>query len=143
MSPRPIILAVVLVPLVASARPKTVHREVDAKTAYETFVYHRKDGFRHFRVLDARPAEKRAEAIPGSITLPVEAAARRAALEKLPSRGVAYLVYCGDGTRSAAVMGEMKDLFFVEVYSLKGGFPAWKRGGYPVTKVPTPKKPTN
>ncbi len=54
---------------------------------------------------------------------------------------MAYLVYCGDGKRSAAVMGEMKELSFVEVYSLKDGFPAWKRRGYPVTKVPPAQKP--
>jgi|GEM_PF-1068098 len=49
-------------------------------------------------------------------------------------RNKRYLVYCASGVRSAKTLRIMKGLGFVYVYNMLGGYSAWSRAGYPVTR---------
>lgn len=45
-----------------------------------------------------------------------------------------YLLYCRTGKRSALVMQMMRDMGFVSVSDLAGGYNAWLAAGFPVGK---------
>jgi sulfur-carrier protein adenylyltransferase/sulfurtransferase len=55
----------------------------------------------------------------------------------LPDRSQAIVVYCAGGTRSALAAKTLQDLGYTDVYSMAGGFNAWKNNGFPFV---TPEK---
>jgi molybdopterin/thiamine biosynthesis adenylyltransferase/rhodanese-related sulfurtransferase len=55
----------------------------------------------------------------------------------LPDRGQSIVVYCAGGTRSALAAKTLQDLGYTDVYSMAGGFNAWKNNGFPFV---TPEK---
>jgi phage shock protein E len=46
-----------------------------------------------------------------------------------------YFIYCAAGVRSGKTADMMSDLNFQKIYTLEGGFDAWKAAGLPV-KIP-------
>ena len=55
----------------------------------------------------------------------------------LPDRNQSIVVYCAGGTRSALAAKTLQDLGYTDVYSMAGGFNAWKNNGFPFV---TPEK---
>jgi len=49
----------------------------------------------------------------------------------LPDKNQAIVVYCAGGTRSALAAKTLQDLGYTDVYSMAGGFNAWKNNGFP------------
>jgi molybdopterin/thiamine biosynthesis adenylyltransferase/rhodanese-related sulfurtransferase len=49
----------------------------------------------------------------------------------LPDKSQAIVVYCAGGTRSALAAKTLQDLGYTDVYSMAGGFNAWKNNGFP------------
>ncbi|TNE46027.1 MAG: rhodanese-like domain-containing protein [Deltaproteobacteria bacterium] len=82
-------------------------------------------------VLDIRtPAEYNGGHLANAINIDYYAQDYRDKLSKL-DKNKAYLIYCASGGRSGNSMSIFRDLGFVEVYNMLGGFTAWKRDGYP------------
>src|SRR4029453_17812976 len=69
--------------------------------------------------------------IPGAIHIPrgfLESRIERAA----PDSTRPVLLYCSAGNRSAFAAKTLTELGYEDVASLAGGFPDWKRNGFPV-----------
>ena len=85
-------------------------------------------------VLDVREPDELGEGVlPGAIAIPrghlesrVEAA--------LPERTAPVVVYCAGGARSVFAARTLRDLGYLDVRSLAGGFAAWKAAGRPVVR---------
>jgi rhodanese-related sulfurtransferase len=119
---------------------KTVYRQIPVTVAYDYYRYHAAQAFKHFEVLDVRPADRRGgEAIKSARALPFLGEASRKAFEALDGRK-AYMLYCADGKRAAQAMAMMRELHFREVYNIEGGFAAWKSKKYPTERVPPPRR---
>ena len=48
-----------------------------------------------------------------------------------PQRDAEVILYCAGGTRSALAARSLRELGYTNVKSVKGGFGAWKRAGFP------------
>ncbi len=85
-------------------------------------------------LLDLRePAEFEGGRMPNAIHIPLGQLGNRGdELGKLVARPV--VVYCERGGRSGAAVSALSKLGFKEIYSLAGGFKAWKDAGLPVEK---------
>jgi rhodanese-related sulfurtransferase len=85
-------------------------------------------------LLDLRePAEFEGGRMPNAIHIPLGQLGNRSdELGKLVARPV--VVYCERGGRARAAVSALSKLGFKEVYSLAGGFKAWKDAGLPVEK---------
>jgi sulfur-carrier protein adenylyltransferase/sulfurtransferase len=82
-------------------------------------------------VLDVREQDEYVQGyIPGARWIP------RGYLElriedAVPDRERPVVVYCASGTRSVLAARSLRELGYTNVTSLRGGFTAWKRAGYP------------
>ncbi len=86
-----------------------------------------------FLVLDVRnPEETAGGTIPGALLIPLDQLERRH--EEIPGEGMALLVTCAMGMRSAAACELLSSLGYGRLYNLSGGMGAWTG---PV-EVPTP-----
>ena len=85
-------------------------------------------------LLDVRePKEYDGGRLPKAIHIPLsQLGSRGQELAKLTGRPV--VVYCERGTRSRLAGGTLAKQGFADVYSLIGGFRAWKSAGLPVEK---------
>lgn len=85
-------------------------------------------------VLDVRePKEYEGGRLPNAIHIPLsQLGSRSPELAKLAGRPL--VVYCDRGTRSRMAAGKLAKLGFKDLYSLIGGFRAWKSAGLPVEK---------
>lgn len=85
-------------------------------------------------LLDVREAkEYEGGQLPNAIHIPLSQLAQRGQeLAKLTSRPV--VVYCDRGVRSRMAAGTLSKQGFADLYSLTGGFRAWKSAGLPVEK---------
>jgi rhodanese-related sulfurtransferase len=71
--------------------------------------------------------------LPNAVHIPLSQLGSRAGeLAKLAGRPV--IVYCASGQRSRMAGGALAKAGFADVYSLAGGYRAWKDAGLPVTK---------
>ncbi|MBL4632725.1 MAG: molybdopterin-synthase adenylyltransferase MoeB [Kofleriaceae bacterium] len=50
--------------------------------------------------------------------------------EAVSNRDTEIVIYCAGGTRSALAVKSLAEMGYKRLYSLKGGFGAWKRNGY-------------
>jgi rhodanese-related sulfurtransferase len=50
----------------------------------------------------------------------------------VPDRGAEIILYCGGGYRSALAADNLQRMGYSEVYSMAGGWKAWKESGAPV-----------
>ncbi|BBB23056.1 rhodanese domain protein [Abyssogena phaseoliformis symbiont OG214] len=81
-------------------------------------------------LLDVREKrERKAGYIAGDIHIPL--ASVKGKLSSLDKRKK-ILVYCRSGSRSAHIAGLLTRNEFENVYSLKGGFQAWKKAKLPI-----------
>ena len=91
-------------------------------------------------VLDVRePDEYAAGHLTGAVSVP------RGLLEfKLSStpamtpRDLKVVVYCKSGGRAALAAAAMKDMGYLQVVSLAGGFDGWLAAGFPVVRLEQP-----
>jgi len=84
--------------------------------------------------LDVRePKEYEGGRLPHAVHIPLSQLAGRAQeLAKLAGRPL--VVYCDRGNRSRMAGGQLAKQGFADIYSLSGGFRAWKSAGLPVEK---------
>ncbi len=87
-------------------------------------------------LLDVRdPDEQVSGCMAGALLLPRTALAARAA-ELLPDRQAPVVTYCGRGLRSVLAAQSLLEMGYTNVYSLRGGFSAWREAGQAAV-VPT------
>lgn len=80
-------------------------------------------------VVDVRTPEEFAEGyIPGAQNINFNAPDFEQKISAL-DRNKTYFVYCKAGTRSAKAVSKMSELGFTSLYSLDGGYMAWKEKG--------------
>lgn len=53
--------------------------------------------------------------------------------EKIPDKSAEVILYCGGGFRSALAADVLQHMGYKNVYSLAGGWKAWKESGAPTT----------
>jgi rhodanese-related sulfurtransferase len=53
---------------------------------------------------------------------------------KVPDKSSELILYCGGGYRSALVADVLQQMGYTNVYSMAGGWKAWKESGAPVIK---------
>lgn len=53
---------------------------------------------------------------------------------KVPDKSAKIVLYCGGGSRSALAADSLQKMGYTNVYSLSGGFKAYKDAGLPATK---------
>ncbi len=54
---------------------------------------------------------------------------------KAPDKGAELILYCGGGYRSALAADALQRMGYREVYSMAGGWKAWREAGAPVEGV--------
>ncbi|MEP6635268.1 MAG: rhodanese-like domain-containing protein [Acidobacteriota bacterium] len=54
--------------------------------------------------------------------------------EQFPDKSTELILYCGGGFRSALAADVLQELGYNNVYSMAGGWKAWKDAGAPTTK---------
>jgi rhodanese-related sulfurtransferase len=52
---------------------------------------------------------------------------------KVPDKSTELILYCGGGLRSALAADVLQQMGYTNVYSMAGGWKAWKDSGAPVT----------
>ncbi|SRR5579885_1461689 len=52
--------------------------------------------------------------------------------ERIPDPGAEIVLYCGGGFRSALAADNLQKMGYTNVWSMDGGFRAWKEKGYPL-----------
>jgi rhodanese-related sulfurtransferase len=52
---------------------------------------------------------------------------------KVPDKSTELILYCGGGYRSALAADVLQKMGYTKVYSMAGGWKAWKESGAPVT----------
>ncbi len=53
--------------------------------------------------------------------------------EQVPDKATELILYCGGGFRSALVADVLQSMGYSNVYSMAGGWKAWKESGAPTT----------
>lgn len=54
--------------------------------------------------------------------------------EQVPDKSTELILYCGGGYRSALAADMLHRMGYINVYSMAGGWKAWKESGAPVLK---------
>ena len=54
--------------------------------------------------------------------------------EKVPDKSTELILYCGGGYRSALAADVLQKMGYSNVYSMAGGWKAWKESGAPITE---------
>jgi rhodanese-related sulfurtransferase len=85
-------------------------------------------------LLDVRePKEFSGGKLPNAIHIPLSQLGNRVSeLAKFVARPI--VAYCDTGRRSRTAAGTLEKAGFKEIYTLQGGFAAWKKDGLPVEK---------
>jgi len=52
--------------------------------------------------------------------------------EKVPDKSTEVILYCGGGFRSALAADVLQDMGYTNVFSMAGGWKAWKDSGAPI-----------
>lgn len=52
--------------------------------------------------------------------------------ERVPQKDAELILYCGGGYRSALAVDNLQSMGYTNVYSMAGGWKAWKEAGAPV-----------
>ena len=55
--------------------------------------------------------------------------------EKVPDHGAEIILYCGGGYRSALAADALQKMGYRNVFSMAGGWKAWKEAGLPIDEV--------
>jgi rhodanese-related sulfurtransferase len=91
-------------------------------------------------VLDVRePDEYAAGHLPGAVSVPRGLLEfKLSATPAMTPRDLKVVVYCKSGGRAALAAASMKDMGYLQVVSLVGGFDGWQSAGYPVVRPEQP-----
>jgi rhodanese-related sulfurtransferase len=54
---------------------------------------------------------------------------------KIPDKTSKIILYCGGGFRSALSADNLQKMGYTNVYSMDGGYRAWKEANFPITEV--------
>jgi rhodanese-related sulfurtransferase len=111
-----------------------VQRRVSPVKDVGTFNVTHMINHRDALLVDVRdPKEYEAGRIPNALNIPLaQLAGRSDELARHTARPV--IAYCARGNRSRSAGSTLQKLGFAEIYSLSGGFQAWKSAGLPVEK---------
>ena len=52
--------------------------------------------------------------------------------QQIPDKGAELILYCGGGYRSALAADNLQHMGYTNVYSMAGGWKAWKEAGAPI-----------
>jgi rhodanese-related sulfurtransferase len=52
--------------------------------------------------------------------------------ERIPDKSTEVILYCGGGYRSALVADVLQEMGYTNVFSMAGGWKAWKESGAPI-----------
>ncbi len=55
-------------------------------------------------------------------------------IHEYPDKETELILYCGGGYRSALAANNLQKMGYTNVFSMKGGWTAWKESGAPTTK---------
>jgi rhodanese-related sulfurtransferase len=55
---------------------------------------------------------------------------------RIPAKGTTLLLYCGGGYRSALAADNLQKMGYTDVYSVRGGWKAWRAEGLPISTCP-------
>ena len=87
-----------------------------------------------FLLIDVREeSEFAAGRIPGAVHLGKGIIERDIEI-KVPDTGTELILYCGGGYRSALAADNLQKMGYTNVWSMDGGYRAWKEAGLPVEK---------
>ena len=91
-------------------------------------------------VVDVREADEYAAGhIPGALHISRGMLEFRfSAMPALQSRDLRVLLYCKTGGRAALAGAALKDMGYLQVHNLAGGFDAWQAAGKPVAQPDLP-----
>lgn len=88
------------------------------------------DKDRHVRLIDIREKEELATGyIEGAVFAPNSIVKIRPE-EFLPEKNIPLVLYCASGRRSLSTAKTLKDMGYIDVVSMAGGFNAWVEAGY-------------
>jgi adenylyltransferase/sulfurtransferase len=105
---------------------KRAIREVDVHQLYQQL----RSGRRPV-IIDVREREEWEQGyVPGALFIPRGYLEMRIE-EEVPDKSTPIYVYCAGGVRSAFAAKTLEELGYQNVYSVAGGFSAWKHAGYP------------
>ncbi|HEX8703829.1 MAG TPA: rhodanese-like domain-containing protein, partial [Myxococcaceae bacterium] len=83
------------------------------------------------KLIDVRESDEHtAGRLPGALHIPRGYLELR--IEEKAQRDEEIIVYCAGGTRSALAVRTLKEMGYVQVASLAGGFNRWSDAAYPV-----------
>jgi adenylyltransferase/sulfurtransferase len=101
-------------------------REVDVMTLYQEL----RSGRRPV-IVDVREREEWEQGhVPGALFIPRGYLEMRIE-EEVPDKDAQVYLYCAGGVRSAFAAKTLLEMGYRHVYSVAGGFSAWKHAGYP------------
>ena len=84
-----------------------------------------------YALVDVREKEEYREGhLAGAISLPRGFLEIRVEQE-VPDKSKPVIAYCGGGTRSLLAAKQLKEMGYQKVFSMTGGYSAWKGAGYP------------
>jgi sulfur-carrier protein adenylyltransferase/sulfurtransferase len=91
------------------------------------------DQRRAFKLIDVREGEEYAAGrLPGALSIPRGYLELR--IEEKAARDEELVLYCAGGTRSALAAKTLKDMGYLNVSSMAGGYSRWHDASYPVEK---------
>lgn len=91
------------------------------------------DQRRAFKLIDVREGEEYAAGrLPGALSIPRGFLELR--IEEKAARDDELVLYCAGGTRSALAAKTLKDMGYLNVFSMAGGYSRWHDASYPVEK---------
>jgi rhodanese-related sulfurtransferase len=102
---------------------KQLIKNITPMNAFKLIEKHKNDP--DFIILDVRTLEEFSEEhIEGAKNLDYHSINFEKQLEKM-NKEKKYLIYCASGGRATKAMEKMKNLGFMEVYNMEGGFILW------------------
>ena len=97
-------------------------------------VRRRLDAGERFHLIDVREHEEWTKGhIPGARHL-CKGIIERDVETLIPERDAEIVLYCGGGYRSALAADALRQMGYIRVISMDGGWRGWTEGGHPVTR---------
>lgn len=107
-------------------------RTITPEEAYKLIEKYRNDS--DLVILDVRPFDEFVEGhIHGAQNLDYDGHEFKKKVQNI-DKDKNYIIYCRSGVRGEYFMGIMKELGFIKVYNILGGFVGWKVSKLPVVK---------
>ena len=109
-------------------KKEQINQNISVEEAYEMIKEF--DGDTMFVLVDIRSDEEfEGGIIEDAVTLEFKDPELNEKLDTMHREKI-YIVYCRTGRRSGITIAEMKEMGFLEVYSMKGGIVRWRQEGF-------------